>query len=543
MFSGFIYYFSSNQTKLLKTFAQKLSLTMLIGLCSWSAADSLIAQNLVKNPTMETGKSYPQYFGQINRAKGWSSASNGTVDLFHKNAKRSENGMPINHQGTQEAKDGNYAGIIAYWEPTENKNYSEYIQTELSQPLVAGKKYTVKFLTSLSEVSTRAVKGLGASVTKQKTYVYTQHHISLKPSVKAEGFITEQAGWAEVSGLYTATGGEKFITIGLFLDGAASASELAQNVGSDNAEKLNRAYYYITGVVVEEFTDVDTDGDGIYDSKDKCPSAAGTAQYMGCPDTDGDGLPDNEDACPSAAGLAQFKGCPDTDGDGIEDAKDSCPKVKGEAKFNGCPDTDGDGIEDAKDKCPDKAGLAQFEGCADSDGDGIADNVDECPTVKGEAKFNGCADKDGDGIADNVDKCPEIAGIPANKGCPEIKADVVKKIEKVFQEALEGVQFESGKDVLKPASFKILDKVVKVMNDHPGFALAIDGHTDNTGNAAKNLELSQKRANAVKAYLVKKNVAATRMTATGYGQTVPVADNKTAAGQAKNRRVAFSVKY
>jgi OOP family OmpA-OmpF porin len=113
-------------------------------------------------------------------------------------------------------------------------------------------------------------------------------------------------------------------------------------------------------------------------------------------DTDGDGIVDSLDACPTVAGLAQFQGCPDTDKDGIKDSEDKCPTVPGLAKYNGCPipDTDGDGINDEEDKCPTIAGLARYNGCPipDTDGDGINDEEDKCPTVAGTAANFGCPD-------------------------------------------------------------------------------------------------------------------------------------------------------
>ena len=114
-------------------------------------------------------------------------------------------------------------------------------------------------------------------------------------------------------------------------------------------------------------------------------------------DTDGDGIVDSLDACPTVAGLAQFQGCPDTDKDGIKDSEDKCPTTPGLARYNGCPipDTDGDGINDEEDKCPTVAGLARYAGCP-------------------------IPDTDGDGINDELDKCPNVAGTAANLGCPEL---------------------------------------------------------------------------------------------------------------------------
>ncbi len=281
----------------------------------------------------------------------------------------------------------------------------------------------------------------------------------------------------------------------------------------------------------------DTDGDGVPDSKDDCPETAGLEALNGCPDTDGDGVADRMDACPKVAGLEQFGGCPDTDGDGIPDTEDKCPKVAGVKDFGGCPDTDGDGVPDSEDVCPKVAGEAKWGGCADSDGDGIPDNKDACPNVSG--TVNGCPDGDGDGVADKDDICPTVAGIASNKGCPEVKQEDTK----VLEEALHGVKFESSKDIIKSSSFAILDNVVRILKAHPEYKLNIDGHTDSQGDDKFNMDLSVKRAEAVKKYLVDHGIADSRLTAEGHGETVPVATNDTAAGRAENRRVELKIQF
>ncbi len=238
-------------------------------------------------------------------------------------------------------------------------------------------------------------------------------------------------------------------------------------------------------------------------------------------------------------GDKNLAGCPDKDGDGVTDAEDKCPEVKGLTTAMGCPDADGDGVLDADDKCPTVKGLALMMGCPDADGDGITDAEDACPTVIGISSMKGCPDTDGDGIADKDDKCPKVAGVALNGGCPEIKEETIK----VFEQALKGVQFEVGKDIIKKTSYGILDNVVKIMIENPSYLLEINGHTDNQGDAAKNLTLSQKRAEAVKAYLVTKGVYASRLTPKGYGITQPKATNDTPAGRAENRRVEFKVNF
>ena len=232
----------------------------------------------------------------------------------------------------------------------------------------------------------------------------------------------------------------------------------------------------------------------------------------------------------------------DRDGDGVLDADDKCPDVPGIAALQGCPDKDGDGIADADDACPDVAGLAKYKGCPipDTDGDGINDELDKCPSVKGVARYQGCPvpDTDNDGVNDEEDKCPNRAGPASNQGCPEITKEVIEKIN--F--AAKNVFFATGSYKLLPKSFKSLDEVATILKSDDLLQIQIDGHTDAQGDDAKNMTLSENRAKAVKDYLVSKGVPDTRTNSTGYGETKPVADNKTAAGRAKNRRVEMTVR-
>ncbi len=286
----------------------------------------------------------------------------------------------------------------------------------------------------------------------------------------------------------------------------------------------------------------DSDGDGVSDKNDACPNTPlnTPVDKSGCPfDKDGDGITDALDNCPEIAGVASASGCPDTDGDGIKDSDDKCPNVKGVSSLMGCPDSDGDGIMDSDDRCPNEAGTEAMSGCPDSDNDGVADAQDKCPNVKGSSAMMGCPDSDGDGVADGDDKCPNQPGIVANKGCPEVNEEV----KQVFAQALTGIKFESGRDVIKTSSYGILNNVVKVMNDNPAYKVDINGHTDSQGDDAKNMDLSRRRAEAVKTYLMNKGIASNRMKTQGYGETRPIADNGTSAGRAQNRRVEFKVNF
>lgn len=296
------------------------------------------------------------------------------------------------------------------------------------------------------------------------------------------------------------------------------------------------------GLVLSFGAAKDMDKDGVPDKKDQCPNTPAGVRVTanGCPiDGDGDGVADYLDKCPTTAGLPAFEGCPDSDGDGVQDSQDKCPNVKGPAALGGCPDADGDGITDSEDKCPDVKGLASFNGCPDTDGDGIIDSEDRCPNAKGPKELRGCPDGDGDGVADIDDKCPTVSGIKENKGCPAVNEETLK----VFTQALTGITFETAKDIIKSASFPVLNNVASIMQNNPEYNLEINGHTDSVGDDAKNLDLSQRRADAVKKYLTDKGIASSRLAAKGYGETLPVADNNTAAGRAKNRRVEFKVVF
>ena len=307
---------------------------------------------------------------------------------------------------------------------------------------------------------------------------------------------------------------------------------------------------------------IDTDGDGVYDYLDKCPetvpAAYGKVDENGCPkDSDKDGIADYLDKCADTpAGVTvDSLGCPlDTDGDNVADYLDKCPETpiaaRGLVDSVGCPiDTDLDGVYDYLDLCPNTILEARAKvdknGCPmDTDQDGVADYLDKCPETSLEAKgtvdANGCPrDTDGDGVLDYLDNCPRLAGVVSNKGCPEIK----KEVRQLFQKALQGIQFETAKWIIKPVSFKILDDVAKVLSENTSYLVEIQGHTDNVGKKVANQTLSENRAKAVREYLIKKGIAETRMTSNGYGDTKPVLPNTTAANKAKNRRVEFVVSF
>ncbi len=231
----------------------------------------------------------------------------------------------------------------------------------------------------------------------------------------------------------------------------------------------------------------------------------------------------------------------DTDGDGIPDSRDKCPTVAGIAKYDGCPipDTDGDGVNDEIDACPTIPGIARYNGCPipDIDHDGINDEQDSCPNVAGIAKYHGCPipDSDSDGVNDEEDKCPHEAGTLQNHGCPDVQTKM--------NELARFIYFKTGSSIIAPKAFGVLDQVIALMMKYPDFSLEIQGHTDNVGKPLSNKKISQVRAEAIKNYFVKKGINISRLNAVGYGMEKPIALNKTATGRALNRRVELHAQY
>ncbi len=303
----------------------------------------------------------------------------------------------------------------------------------------------------------------------------------------------------------------------------------------------------------------DQDGDGIVNKDDKCVDQPedkdGFEDMDGCPDLDNDkdGVPDEKDKCPNEPedkdGFQDEDGCPDPDNDqdGVLDGADKCPLQKGPAENNGCPDTDkdGDGVVDRLDQCPDQVGPPENKGCPDTDQDGdtVVDRLDACPAEKGEVDNKGCPwpDQDQDGVPDHVDNCPTEKGPASNQGCPEKEKQLVV-ITKERLVIKDKVYFDFNKATIQKRSNTMLDQIANVILSHSDIKLVqIEGHTDSTGDAAYNRKLSQDRADAIKAYLVKKKVEAERLRTVGFGPDKPAQPNDTEKGREANRRVEFNI--
>lgn len=252
-----------------------------------------------------------------------------------------------------------------------------------------------------------------------------------------------------------------------------------------------------------------------------------------------------EKEAPPPAASAPKVALKDTDGDGVPDIDDLCPEVPGPKENHGCPvfsDKDGDGVPDDIDRCPDVPGPKENFGCpVDRDGDGVPDSKDLCPDVPGPVENGGCpwADRDHDGVPDKDDQCPDEPGPADNHGCPRKLTLVVVRKDRI--EIKQQVHFRPAKSIILKNSFELLRQVAQVMKDAPQIHVRIEGHTDNLGKLQTNMRVSQARADAVKAFLVKQGVDGKQLTALGYGPTRPIGSNATKAGKAMNRRVEFRI--
>jgi outer membrane protein OmpA-like peptidoglycan-associated protein len=256
------------------------------------------------------------------------------------------------------------------------------------------------------------------------------------------------------------------------------------------------------------------------------------------------------------------RGPKDADGDGIYDDVDQCPLDPEDfdnfEDRDGCPDPDNDkdGILDVEDQCPndpeDFDGFQDVDGCPDPDNDqdGIPDVEDQCPNdpedFDGFEDANGCPDPDNDqdGILDVKDQCPNDPETKNNfqdeDGCPDearrarIEGKKIVILDKVF--------FVYDKAIILEQSYPVLMEVAQILKENaPIKKVLIEGHTDSRGSDSYNRSLSDRRAKAVREFLIKQGIDRNRMLAKGFGEERPIASNDDDEGRQKNRRVEFTI--
>lgn len=416
------------------------------------------------------------------------------------------------------------------------------------------------------EIPDGATVGHEAQIGALVQYADTERRFAIGPEFLLSTSLSQNADQAQNYTSMELLLGAQYNIARVIQVGLAGGIGILRQPGTPDARGLLRIAYAPLRKPV-----TDRDHDGVTDEKDICPDdhqgAHPDEDRPGCPaiDRDGDGVFDREDMCPTVSAGANpdpdRRGCPlpDRDGDGVLDPADQCPDVAAGAKPDpariGCPlaDRDGDGVLDASDQCPD---VAQGDhpdpkrsGCpdTDTDKDGVYDSVDRCKDVpqgpSPDRRRPGCpaGDYDGDGIPDDFDACPERPGIPSSEpnknGCPglvSLSGGTIKLSQRVY--------FKHNRDTIQKVSYPLLLAVATLMKAKPDIRrVEVQGHTDDRGVADYNLDLSDRRAKSVMRFLVEQGVDGSRLVARGYGDTQPVASNKTVKGRTKNRRVVFVI--
>lgn len=226
----------------------------------------LYAQNLVPNPSFEDTLQCPYYISQIGFAVGWYSPTNASPDYYNGCSSAFATSVPNNIEGSEHPRTGTaYSGI--YTAGASVANYREYIQIQLLNPLVSGKKYYVSFYASLSDTCVYACNNMGAYFSQTSVTATNGLVLPYTPQISNAVFnpLTVKGGWMLISDTLTAIGGELYITIGNFIDAANSDTVFVGGGAGGAAPYYNSSYYYIDDVSVERVGS----GDGINENDNK----------------------------------------------------------------------------------------------------------------------------------------------------------------------------------------------------------------------------------------------------------------------------------
>ncbi|MCH2046028.1 MAG: OmpA family protein [Saprospiraceae bacterium] len=215
---------------------------------------SQVLQNLVRNSSFEVYKGLPSDLGQVENATYWSSPTASTPDFFHRRSKSEATDVPKNKMGSTKARTGYaYAGIYVYTSRYSKRNFREYLQVQLKQPMYPGETYCIKAHVYLSESSNRALGELGVAASRgpiQKDHKEPIAYLKPELMISQDRKVLDKREWVEVSAEYEAVGGERYLVLGNFSDDRSTRVSGAIEIDSFRNPHVDFAYYFIDDICV-----------------------------------------------------------------------------------------------------------------------------------------------------------------------------------------------------------------------------------------------------------------------------------------------------
>lgn len=215
-------------------------------------------QNFIPNFSFENYTRCPQQRNDGRLANNWDTPTEGTSDYFNTCANaQSQLDVPNNFAGSQNPRTGNaYAGFYASQNFAQPRlEYREYMQVTMDSFLVAGGMYTFEMYVSLGDNSNYASNKIGAYISAAKISANTDEYLNYKPQILSSTYITDKTGWTKITGTYVASGGEHYVTIGIF-EPAATSTRIAVSGGSNNNTFDGVSYYYLDDVSMTRTCDL-----------------------------------------------------------------------------------------------------------------------------------------------------------------------------------------------------------------------------------------------------------------------------------------------
>ncbi len=450
---------------------------VLIGLGILPTAYSQV-ENMVLNPSFEEYKTCPQSYTSMNKTHilipYWTYPSYTTPDYFNRCSK-GDVSVPTNFAGYSEPKSGNgYMGAIL---TGSDRDFREYFQGTLKEPMKAGQVYCVSFWFKLASGSKFAVDQMSVYFVNEKVANGNMTYLNYKPQLSnKEGlFLDNTKEWREFCKLYTAKGGERYFIIGNFKN-YANTNYVVTGKNVQNKKGKRYAYYFFDDFSIKPLIDCNI-----------CSCVPKGMETVVIDSSFTGGLDPI---------TGQFTGK-------VNDGIISLGISGGTPPYN---ITWSNGAKNTQKITNLPAGSYTYE---------VTDQY-HCRS-KGTIVF----------------REPEIPEDPFKEGLRNIEVGAALILNNIF--------FETGKSTLLPESYKELNEIADFLKEGTVSLIEISGHTDNEGSDALNQKLSQNRAQAVVNYLISKGVNPNMLKAVGYGESRPIDTNDTPEGRAKNRRVEFLV--